>query len=62
MVEAEVCYYLFVGFFLSVYFSGTDFKKSQYYIYIDLSTNWNNVKKLWENIYNNATKNKQNYV
>lgn len=58
MVEAEVFYYLFVVFFfLSLYFSGTNFKKSQYYIYIDLSTKWKNVKKLWENIfYNNAAK------
>ena len=56
MVEAEVCYYLFVVFFC-LYFSGTNFKKSQYYIYIDLSTKWKNVKKLWENIfYNNAAK------
>ena len=37
MVEAEVCYHLFVVLFLSLYFSGTNFKKSQYYIYIDLS-------------------------
>lgn len=57
MVEAAVCYYLFVGFFLSLYFSGTNFKKSQYYIYIDLSTKWKNMKKLWENIfYDNAAK------